>query len=297
MTDLRLDPAFLAKLEGLRLSVRRFRWGSRVGGRFVINRRGSSIEFDDYSPYTPGDDIRAIDWNLYARSDRLYVRTYKEEVELSVEVMLDATRSMGLPTPDKFQRTCEIGLCLAYVALARGHRVRLSWIRPGAITATPWMAHRSDIARLTQQCAQVRPDGAQTLSAWMQRAVPALRIRGGQAILLSDWMMPPAECFQALQLLRRRHAELKVLQVLSPQELDPAKLLRSGVVVDSETGMTHELAYSPAELASAVIDHNEQLARFCKRHDILFAQHRLDESLAELVLRRLPACGVLEPVR
>ena len=65
--DVALDPALLRKLDVLRLGVRWVRWGTRSGGRFAINRRGSSIEFADYAAYTPGDDIRAIDWNLYAR--------------------------------------------------------------------------------------------------------------------------------------------------------------------------------------------------------------------------------------
>ena len=76
-----LTPQFISRLEALRLSVRWVRGGHKIGGRFPINRKGSSIEFADYAPYYPGDDIRAIDWNLYARLDRLFVKTYKEEID------------------------------------------------------------------------------------------------------------------------------------------------------------------------------------------------------------------------
>jgi uncharacterized protein (DUF58 family) len=92
-----LDPNFLARLEALRLSIRQVRWGSRLGGRFLINRRGSSIEFADYVAYAPGDDIRSIDWKLYARLDRLFVKTYKEEIELAAELLIDATASIRAP--------------------------------------------------------------------------------------------------------------------------------------------------------------------------------------------------------
>ena len=95
-----LTPAFIHRLETLQLSVRWVRAGHTVGGRFPINRRGSSVEFADYAPYCAGDDIRAIDWNLYARLDRLFVKTYKEEIALSVEIIIDATASMGLPTAE-----------------------------------------------------------------------------------------------------------------------------------------------------------------------------------------------------
>ena len=288
------DPAFLKKLEALRFTVRQFRWGSRLGGRFVISRRGSSIEFADFLPYSPGDDIRAIDWKLYARLDRLFVKTYKEEVELTVEIMIDATASMGLPSPDKFTRACELALCLSAVAFAGRHHVRLSWITGETPRATPWFYRRGELARAAEALQPLQSGGASTMSRWMEQAVPALRVRGGQAVVISDWMCPPADAFSALQALRQRHVEVKVLQVLSPQELDPARLFHGGRLVDSETGGQHELAYSAKELAQAVIDHNEHLARYCKRHGMPFAQHRLNEPLEPFVLQQLPRRGFLE---
>jgi hypothetical protein len=91
-----------------------------------------------------------------------------------------------------------------------------------------------------------------------------------------------------------RNLELKVIQVLTPQELHPGKLARGGLLIDVETGMTHQLAYSPAELERAVADHNELLVRFCKRHGIPFAQHRLDEPLDAFITKTLPIRGFLE---
>ena len=289
-----VDAALLRKLDTLRLTIRRVQWGRHFGGPFVISRRGSSLEFADYSAYTPGDDIRFIDWNLYARSDRLFVKTYHEEVELSVELLIDATTSMGLPTTEKFERAIQLGLCLAHVGVMGRHHVRLSWITDGPPQATPWASRRTGITRLAEACASVTPSTTVTLSAWMQRAVGALRVRGGQVILLSDCLYRLPDWFRAITLLLNRHVEVKVIQLLTPRELDPARLFRGGVVVDSETGLTHELAYRPEELARAMEEHTEQLVRFCKRHGVLFLQHRLDESLEVCVLKTLPARGFLE---
>ena len=288
-----VDPALLAKLSALRLAVRQVRWGARMGGRFAINRRGSSVEFADYMAYVPGDDIRAIDWKLYARSERLFIRTYREEVELSVEIVVDATASMGLPTAGKFERARQIGLCLAYIALASRHRVRMSWITPGAIASSPWYETRGGVAELERFLVRREPAGSVTCHDWVQRAVSSLRMRGGQILLISDWMYRLAECFQALHLLRRRHLDVRLIQVLSPEEWRPARLAQGGVLVDSETGQTHELAYSSAELERAVVMHHEQLMRFCRQHNVAFALHRLDEPLDELMLRTLPARGFL----
>jgi len=289
-----LTPTFLSRLEALELSVRWVRAGNRLGGRFPINRRGSSVEFADYAPYYAGDDIRAIDWNLYARLDRLFVKTYKEEIELTVELLVDATSSMGLPTTEKFLRANQLAVCLGYVGLSGRHHVRVSWLKPGRFLATPWFHHRSDLLQMAGEAEAASLGGQIAYADWMRRAVAALRIRGGQAILITDGMVRPADFFQALHALMVRNLELKVVQVLTPQELHPAKMMRGGLLVDVETGSTHQLAYSAAELDRAVADHNEQLVRFCKRHGIPFARHVLDEPLESFVMKTLPLRGFLE---
>ena len=289
-----LTPNFINRLEALQLSVQWVRAGNKLGGRFPINRRGSSVEFADYAAYCPGDDIRAIDWNLYARLDRLFVKTYKEEIALSVELFVDATPSMGLPTEEKFERAKRLAVSLGYIGLAGGHHVRLSWIRTGRVTASPWLHRRNELFRLAELAATGTLDGQVSLADWMERAAIVLRLRGGQAILVTDGMSRPADFFRALHVLMVRNLEVKVIQVLTPQELHPARLLAGGLLVDSETGTTHELAYSPAELERAVEEHNDTLVRFCKRHGIPFARHRLDESLETFITKTLPIHGFLE---
>ena len=287
-------PQFISRLEALQLSVKWVRAGNKLGGRFAINRRGSSIEFADYAEYCAGDDIRAIDWNLYARLDRLFVKTYKEEIALSVELIVDATASMGLPTPEKFERAKRLAVSLGYIGLTGHHHVRLSWLKPGRIAASPWFHQRHNLFRMLEAAESVSLNGQVSLAEWARRAAIALRIRGGQAILITDGMVQPADFFQALHLLMIRNLELKVIQVLTPQELHPATLVKGGMLIDVETGRTHQLAYSAAELDRAVAEHNELLVRFCKRHGIPFAQHRLDESLESFMTKTLPVRGFLE---
>jgi uncharacterized protein (DUF58 family) len=288
-----LTPECIRRLEALELSVRWVRAGTKLGGRFPVNRRGSSVEFADYAPYYPGDDIRAIDWNLYARLDRLFVKTYKEEISLTVELIVDATASMLVP-PDKLVRANRIAVSLGYIGLTEHHHVRLSWIKPGPIAASPWFHQRRDLGRMAAMAETAVGGGAVPLPDWVRRAAALLRIHGGQAILITDGMTPPAEFFQALNTLLVRNVELKVIQVLSPQELHPARLFRGGLLVDVETGRTHQLAYGAAELERAVADHNEQLARFCKRQGIPFARHRLDEPLESFITKTLPERRFLE---
>ncbi len=287
-----LSPELIRRLEAMELAVRWVRAGSRLGGRYSVNRRGSSIEFADYSPYAPGDDIRSIDWSLYARLDRLFVKTYKEEIALSVEVLVDATPSMGFPA-DKFERAKRLAVCLGYVALADRHHVRLSWVSAGRTETSPWWTQRSDLPRLLQAAENGRVGKQTVIAEWIRRAALTLKIRGGQAVFITDGMSRPADFFRAMHLLMVRHMEIKVIQVISPQELHPGKAFQSGSVVDAETEMETQLAYSPAELERAMADHNENLARFCKKNGITFVQHRLDQSLDAFVTKTLPAHGVL----
>lgn len=289
-----LTPQYISRLEALELSVKWVRAGNRLGGRFPINRRGSSVEFADYAAYCAGDDIRAIDWNLYARLDRLFVKTYREEIALSVELIVDATASMGLPMAEKFERAGRIAVSLGYIGLTEHHHMRLSWISPGRMASSPWFHQRSDLARMAELAEAAACGGHVALADWMRRAAIALRFRGGQAILITDGMAPPADFFSALHALMVRNLEVKVIQVLTPQELHPAQLVRGGLLIDVETGGTHQLAYSALELDRAVAEHNELLARFCKRHGIPFAQHRLDEPLETFITKTLPVHGFLE---
>jgi uncharacterized protein (DUF58 family) len=207
-----LTPGFINRLETLELSVKWVRAGNRMGGRFPINRRGSSVEFADYSAYCVGDDIRAIDWNLYARLDRLYVKTYKEEVALSVELMVDASASMGLPTPEKLERAVRLAVSLGYIGLTDRHHVRFSWIQPGPITSGPWFHQRSDLFRMAALAGQVRVGGSISMAEWMRRAVIAMKIHGGQAIVITDGMVTPGDFFHALHVLMVRNLEVKVIQ-------------------------------------------------------------------------------------
>lgn len=289
-----LTPRLISRLEALELSVRWVRAGSALGGRYPINRRGSSVEFADYAQYYPGDDIRAIDWNMYARLDKLFVKTYKEEITLSVELILDATASMALPAPAKFERAQQIAVSLGYVGLADRHHVRVSLLQPGGITASPWYHRRGDLWRMAEWTQKAKAAGQIPLAEWMRRATAAMKIRGGQAIVITDGMVHPADFFRALHTLMVRNLEIRVIQVLTRQELHPSKIMRGGLLVDAETGHVHQLAYRAEELDRAVAEHNEQLSRFCKRNGIPFAQHQIHEPLETFLTKTLPAYGFLE---
>src|SRR5271154_7040184 len=115
-------PAFIARLEHLRIKTRR-QYAGMGKGAHLSPKRGSSLEFSDYRHYSVGDDFRYIDWGLYGRTDKLYIKLFKEEEDLLTYIFLDASASMGFPAADrKFEKAVLIALAIAYVALASGDR-------------------------------------------------------------------------------------------------------------------------------------------------------------------------------
>src|SRR5215831_17144177 len=121
----RFTPQFLAGLETLRVRARRQFLGNRPGSH-LSPHRGAGLEFTDYRHYTPGDDLRYIDWKLYSRADRFYVKLFQEEEELYTYLFLDLSGSMAYPVSnEKYANARDLTLALAYVVLANEDAVRL----------------------------------------------------------------------------------------------------------------------------------------------------------------------------
>ena len=118
------DPNFVRTLEALRLLTRRIRPGDNRGDR-ISSRKGSSIEFSEHRAYTPGDEIRYIDWNIYARHNNLFIKEFSAEENLHVTLLLDSSASMGIGSPSKFEATREVVAALAYIGLSHFDSVSL----------------------------------------------------------------------------------------------------------------------------------------------------------------------------
>src|ERR1041385_2087599 len=120
---------FLNQLETLRLRTRKEFLGGHAG-IYSSPRRGTSLEFADYRRYSPGDDLRYLDWGIYARSDRLYVKLFREEVDLFAYLFIDASGSMAFPSPpQKFLPATHVALALSYVILANQDQIGRAYIQ------------------------------------------------------------------------------------------------------------------------------------------------------------------------
>jgi uncharacterized protein (DUF58 family) len=235
------DELTLRKLTRLTLVASRVRAGMIKGERRSI-RRGASVEFADYRSYTPGDDLRRLDWNVYARLDRPFLRLFEEEEDLAAHILIDASRSMdwGEGERHKFSYAIRLAAALGAIALASGDQIRAAAIAGGKVAQIFGPARgQAQTLRLFTFLESQRPGGTTDLNRGL-RDYAFAGVRPGPAFLISD-LFSPAGFQEGLAQLRGRGFEVAVLHLLSPDESDPP-LAGDLRLVDMETGISQEVS-------------------------------------------------------
>jgi uncharacterized protein (DUF58 family) len=290
-------PNFLTQLETLRLRTRKEFLGSHSGG-YSSPRRGTSLEFADYRHYTPGDDLRYLDWGIYARTDKLYVKLFREEVDLFAYVFIDASASMAFPSrAEKFSPASHVALALAYVILANHDHVKLHLLQEASgSTATPFYRGRRRMMDCVNFATSATPGGSLDIAPSLGEHLKRMR-RPGKAILISDFLMPAPAYQQGLNLLRAFNLDIAVIQVLSRQEIDPAFPAGSLALVDSET--QQEIRYrwnsdARRDYQSKLANHNAEIRSFCHQSGIHYSLFVTDRDLSDFVFATLPAIGLFK---
>jgi uncharacterized protein (DUF58 family) len=213
-----LDPEFLRRLARVRLLVRR-RFAGSAGGARRSTRKGQSVEMADHRPYSPGDDVRRIDWNAYARLEELILRLYVAEEDLVVYLLVDTSASMGFGDPPKLDVAKRLAAALAYVGLSGSERVGVVPFGAGIGTPMQPTRGRRRIGTVLKHLDALEARGETDL----QRAVDELiarRTRPGLVLVLSDLLDPGGYQRSLDRLIAERH-EPVIFHVLDREELDP----------------------------------------------------------------------------
>ena len=226
------DEAFLRQLERLMLLTRKAVHGGMKGVRRSV-KRGQSVEFTDYRDYALGDDLRALDWNLYARLERLYIKLFIEEEDVTVHLLVDASASMDGGTPDKSLFAKRAAAALAYVGLASYDRVNLAVLQGRVARRYPAVRGTGRIFQVLADLSAVKPSSGPTDLAAACRHYAAQLTQRGPLVLISDLFDPNAE--RAISELAGTRCDVAVLHTLSADELDPP-LEGDLRLVDRETG-------------------------------------------------------------
>ena len=289
-------PGFMARLEQLRLKTRR-EYAGMGKGSHLSPRRGTSLEFSDFRPYSLGDDFRYIDWGLYGRTDKLYIKLFKEEEDLLTYIFVDASASMAYPAGDrKFSSAIAIALALAYVALSSGDRVMIRVLAGEGESAPPsFVKDRFRIVDLARRLSTIRPAGSLDLASTLARELVAIR-RAGKVFVISDYLMLLNSVTRGLSLFSAANMDVTAVQVLGGGELGAQGLDGDVDLVDSESGEHLRVALGPRErerYRQTLLRLSREIRAFCFENGQHYTLYTTERSFHDYFLRAVSELGLV----
>ena len=262
---------YFQQLETAEIRSRRRFLGSRQGGH-LSPKKGHGLEFCDYRNYEQGDNPRHIDWNVYARSDRVVIKRFQEEESLSFLFMIDGSPSMAVD--NKWGRATEILLSLAYVALGQGDVVSTMTLGSSKFER---FTGKKQFAELAKQFPSTRPqvslEEGKLLSEVML-ATATLRYPG-VCFFIADFFSDFSEIEKSLLALRKKNYITHVIQVLGASDLQPAAVGESGFYLDSESNERVSFTWSADDDLSyrkKLTESFDTLQRYCTSSGFLFSR-------------------------
>lgn len=288
-----LDSEFLARLEQLELVSRKIFLG-RMKGERRSKRKGQSVEFADYRNYVVGDDLRFLDWNLYARLDRLFIRLFLEEEDLHFYVLLDNSLSMDFGSPSKLRYAKQVAAALGFIGLVNMDRVVLEAFNDRLTQSLPAIRGRKSLGRLLDFLNKIEPAGPSDLSRALKTF--SLKCSGkGIVVVLSDFM-DKGGYEEALRYLVARQLDIYCIQILSQEEIDP-EIVGDLRLVDIEDEDVAEITVSAPLLKrykQNLAAYRAALHEFCTRRGIAYLFTSNQVPFDRLVLTYLRQRGLLK---
>ena len=282
--DVLFDEDFLKKLEYLFIVSKKV-----FAGQLRAERRGrkvgSGIEFADHRDYTPGDDFRYIDWNIYGRMKKLLLRLFEEEEDLTVYLMLDASKSMRMGRPAKFDYARRVTAALAYIGLANLDRVNIIPFADGLKPQLTPKRGKGQVFRVFEFLSAATTGGETDIESAFRSFVHQTH-RKGLVAVISDFFDPHG-CERGLKLLRHHGFETFAIMVCDPAEARP-DIKGDLRLRDTETGEERIATVSPAVLRGyerAFEEYCERLESFCTSIRAGFIRTLTSVPFEELVLR------------
>lgn len=292
MADPLFDKEFLRKLEYLDLIARRLVFGRQQALRPSV-KKGASIEFKDYSEYSPGDDPRTVDWSAYARLDQLVVKLFRQEEELDLWTLLDGSGSMDFGEPNKFVHARRIAAALAYIGMSNMDSASVAPYTTELLRGRPQQRGRGRIFELLDYLTGLDSRGRTDVVAAMRAFVARVR-RPSLVVLISDFYGLADVC-RALDQLRFFKHQIYVIQIAAPWELDPP--IRGELrLVDGETGIHEDLTITDGLLRRyrrAFAGLSEELRRYSLRYGTGYALARTDVPFDEFLRGVLERGGLI----
>jgi len=291
MRAVSFDAEFLKTLEALNLLARRTLAGDERSERRTP-RKGASIEFSDFRRYTPGDEIRYIDWNVYARHGSLFVKEFTAEENLHVSILLDTSRSMEFG--GKFQAAKELAAALGYIGLANYDTVSLYAFGSDLRVVKKFLRGRGRIFEMLAALDAMPSEGPTDMRAAFRAALP--RVRGRSLVLLLTDFYDLGGYASAVRELLAQRFEVHLIHMVSREEVAPTARGRMSLL-DLETGRARDVAILPRTVEAYRRRFDlfcAEVEEFSRAHEMAYVRVLADDPLDRRVVDVLRSGAILE---
>ena len=295
-----LTPQFLKQLDPFYLRANRSFRGKFRGERRSLNR-GIGVEFADYRAYESGDDLRHVDWNIYARLGKLFVKLFHADEGLPLVLLIDNSRSMEFGSPTKLTCAKQIAAALGYIALGHADSVAVYTCAERLFAVLSPTSSPSQFLRLTKTLAAIVADGQTQLTACLKQ-IPMYQRHPCAVVILSDFL-DPSGYEQGFKLLTGRGFSITAIHLISPEEINPQIDVESTategdwLVEDAETGETKAITIDAETLAQYQNQQRafcETLQRFCTDQGLSYTQLKSDAPIESFILQELHNIGLIQ---
>jgi len=291
-SDSLLSPALLAQLERLELVTRKMFRG-RMKGERRTRRKGQSVEFADFRNYVPGDDLRFIDWNLYARLEKLFLKLFLEEEDLHFYALIDTSLSMDFGDPTKLYFAKQLAASLGFVGLCRADRVKVESLGAARRSPGPVLRGRHSLWRMLEYLEGLQAGDNTTLEQGIKDF--CLRNTGKGILVLVTDLMDKNGYETALRYLVAQQMDIYVIHVLSPEEVNP-DVTGDLKLVDCEDADVAEITVSRPLLTRykrTLTSFVEGAREFCTRRGMSYLMTTTETPVDQLVANYLRRRGLV----
>lgn len=246
-----------------------------LAGKHRSKQRGASIEFHEYRPYTPGDDPALVDWRVYARTKRHYLRTFEQETNLECHIFLDSSASMGFKGSQselsKLEFSSFFAACLSWLVIKHRDRVSLQLFDDKIRTFLPPGSTQKHLNEILTTLEGNEPGGETSLSEALTRSAPLIK-RKGSLIVISDFFDDPTAIFQSLSPYLHRGFKIHLFHILDPEEATlPDMNLTRFIDMETDKRLTLHPKHLKKAWKEALQDHRRNLRQFSTRRNVDYA--------------------------
>lgn len=283
------DKEFFQKLNRLKLAMN-IRIDKGMSGARKSSAKGSSVEFSDFREYIPGDDIRRIDWNVYGRLDKLFIKQFMEEKEAFYHIFVDSSASMNFGEKKKSDMALKLAAVFVWLVQKQLDRVEILTLSDGRLDRTSPITGRSSFARMLDELEKVSFSGTTGINEAISRA----KINGrGVTIIISDFLDPDG-IDEAIKFLTFKRQEVMLLQVLAHEEIEFDEE-GTFAIKDMETSDEVRVTMSRQTIKNyqkTLESHNQKIQRLAKKYGCAYMQITSDEDIEKVVFETMKQKGI-----